>query len=195
MAAGGEVRERADAARNRQKVLAAAARLFAERGVECVSMDDIAEAAGVGKGTLFRRFGDRASLARAVLSSREAVFQEALIRGAPPLGPGAPALERLVTFGRAMLTLLDEHVDLLLAAETGSPYARFRGRPYAAYRLHVTLLLREAASWLDAEYTADALLAALGAELTAYLRRDRGMSLARAANGFEALVRALGQRP
>ena len=56
--------ERADAARNRTRILCAAERLFAERGAGCVSMDEVAEAAGVGKGTLFRRFGSRAALAR-----------------------------------------------------------------------------------------------------------------------------------
>src|ERR1700749_3106317 len=71
--------ERADAARNRRAVLDAAARLFARDG---------APEGGVGKGTVFRRFGDRASLARAVLSEQESGLQEALIRGAPPLGPG-----------------------------------------------------------------------------------------------------------
>ena len=55
--------ERADAARNRRRILAAAEKLFAENGVSCTSMDAIAAEAGVGKGTLFRRFGDRASLA------------------------------------------------------------------------------------------------------------------------------------
>jgi len=109
--------ERADAARNRLKVLAAAERLFADRGAANVSMDDVAAAAGVGKGTLFRRFGDRAGLARALLSDREGAFQEALIRGPAPLGPGVPAMERLVAFGRGLLALFDAHGDLLVAAE------------------------------------------------------------------------------
>src|SRR3954453_24235843 len=82
--------ERADAARNRRRILAAAARLFEERGVERTSMEAIASEAGVGKGTLFRRFGDRAGLVHALLDERERAFQEALIRGDAPLGPGAP---------------------------------------------------------------------------------------------------------
>src|SRR3954454_3811127 len=57
--------ERADAARNRRKVLAAAEELFAARGVAAISMDDVAAAAGVGKGTLYRRFGDKSGLASA----------------------------------------------------------------------------------------------------------------------------------
>ena len=87
-----EPAERVDAARNRERILYAARRLFAERGAGCVSMDEIAEAAGVGKGTLFRRFGSRAALALAVLSEEEQDLQESLIRGTPPLGPGAPAV-------------------------------------------------------------------------------------------------------
>src|SRR3981081_4525773 len=82
--------ERADAARNRERILCAARRLFDERGAGCVSMDEVAEAAGVGKGTLFRRFGSRASLAAAVLSERERDLQEAIIRGERPRGAAAP---------------------------------------------------------------------------------------------------------
>lgn len=188
----GESHERADAARNRVRILDAAERLFAEHGPQSVSMDDVAQAAGVGKGTLFRRFGDRAGLARAVLSSHEAVFQESIIRGAPPLGPGAAASERLVAFGRGMLGLVDAHRELLLAAETGGKKGgRFRSGPYPSYRFFVSLLLREAAPHLDPDYTADALLATLGAELVAYLRDDLEMPLEQLAAGFEDLVRAL----
>jgi len=186
-----EAHERADAARNRLRILDAAERLFAERGPQNVSMDDVARAAGVGKGTLFRRFGDRASLARSVLSSHETAFQEAIIRGAPPLGPGAPAAQRLVAFGRGMLGLVDAHRELLLAAETGARCGRFRAGPYISYRLYVASLLREAAPDLDADYTGDALLVGLGAEFVAHLREDRGMTLEQIADGFENLVRLL----
>src|SRR2546427_1698485 len=108
-----EVVERADAARNRERILCTARRLFEERGASCVSMDEVAEAAGVGKGTLFRRFGSRAALARAVLSEQERTLQEDFIRGDPPLGPGAPAQERLVAFGEAWLDMLAVHSELL----------------------------------------------------------------------------------
>jgi AcrR family transcriptional regulator len=172
--------ERADAARNRERILCAARRLFAERGAGCVSMDDVAEAAGVGKGTLFRRFGSRASLAAAVLSEHERDLQEGIIRGEPPLGPGAPAQERLIAFGVAMLDLLEADSELLLAAETGP--ARF------AHRLHVMLLLREAVPGCDEEVLADTLLSALSAELFIYLRTGRGMSLARLQDGWRELV-------
>ncbi len=80
--------ERADATRNRARILTAARRLFADRGASCVSMDEIAEAAGVGKGTLFRRFGSRAALAHALLSERESVLPGSLYPRRAATRPG-----------------------------------------------------------------------------------------------------------
>ncbi|HEY2397563.1 MAG TPA: helix-turn-helix domain-containing protein [Solirubrobacteraceae bacterium] len=179
--------ERADAVRNRERILCAARRLFDERGAGCVSMDEIADAAGVGKGTLFRRFGSRAALAAAVLSERERAFQEAIIRGEPPLGPGAPPRERLIAFGEALLDTLEAHSELLLAAELGQ--ARFGHPAYRVHRLHVMLLLAEADPECDSEILAETLLAALGAEVFTYLRRARGMSLERVKQGWREQVR------
>ncbi|MBA3798066.1 MAG: TetR/AcrR family transcriptional regulator [Geodermatophilaceae bacterium] len=88
----GVVRERADAARNRVRVLAAAERLFAERGVPGVTMDDVAAAAGVGKGTLYRRFGDKGGLAMALLDEQERELQQQMLTGPAPLGPGLGAV-------------------------------------------------------------------------------------------------------
>ena len=178
--------ERADAARNRDRILCAARRLFAERGPACVSMEEIAAAAGVGKGTLFRRFGSRAALVRELLSDKEAALQEAIIRGEPPLGPGAPPRERLIAFGEAVLGLLDSHADLLIAAEGGG--ARFGAAPYAVYRLHMTLLLREADPPCDAEFLAETLLACLGADFFIYLRERREMPLERVLAGWRELA-------
>jgi AcrR family transcriptional regulator len=62
-------RLRADAERNRQRILAAAAELFTERGLE-PSLDDVARHAGVGVGTVYRRFPDKASLADALFDER-----------------------------------------------------------------------------------------------------------------------------
>ena len=67
-------------------------------------MEDVACKAGVGTGTLYRRFGDRAGLALALLDEQTREFQNELIAGPPPLGPGAPASERLRAFGPATST-------------------------------------------------------------------------------------------
>jgi AcrR family transcriptional regulator len=182
---GGDAQERADAARNRLKILEAARMLFAERGVDHVSMDDVARAACVGKGTLYRRFGDRASLAFALLDERERALQEACIRGEPPLGPGAEAATRLCAFGEAMLDHLEEHFELLGEAERG---ANFRSGPYAFRRTHLYVLLREANPDCDADYAAEALLSLLSPVLFRHLRERQGFDLERIKNGWHRAV-------
>src|SRR3954470_4588338 len=166
-------RERADAARNRVAVLDAAARLFAEHGVGAVSMDAVAAAAGVGKGTLFRRFGDKAGLAVALLDERERELQEGILHGPPPLGPGAPAARRLVAFVDAYLDYLDRHLELIRMSETASPGARYRIGAYRFWHRHLAVLLAEAAPDLDADTTAHLVLAGLGAELHGALRAEK----------------------
>ena len=184
-----------DATKTRQRILAAAARLFARDGVACTSMDAIAAEAGVGKGTVFRRFGDRASLALALLESSERAFQEAFIRGPAPLGPGAPACERLIAFGRRLLDRYSHDGDLMLVTQTpGTPGQRFDIGPYGAYHAHLTVLLREAAPDLDARYAADALLAPLSAELILH-QLQRGMTLERLGDGWKEIVRRVVLRP
>ncbi|QEV50271.1 TetR/AcrR family transcriptional regulator [Streptomyces vinaceus] len=164
-------KERADAARNRAAVLEAAARLFAEQGVEAVSMDQVAAAAGVGKGTLFRRFGDKSGLAAALLDARERVLQEAVLHGPPPLGPGAPADERLDAFLNAYLDYLLEHLALVRMSETATPGARYRIGAYRFWHRHVAILLATAP---DPDHTAHALLAPLAADHVAALLPEVG---------------------
>jgi AcrR family transcriptional regulator len=183
-----QARERADAARNRRRILAAAAELVAERGIERVSMDDVARAACVGTGTLYRRFGDRAGLALALLDDDTIAFQEALIRGAPPLGPGAAAAERLRAFGDGYLDLVERHAPLLMAA---SPLRRGPSGPDQMYATHLAILLREAAPHLDAEFTARALLATLNPADHLHARRALEWPLERMRAGWHALVDAL----
>src|SRR3546814_614822 len=121
--------ERADAARNRRRILAAADRLFTEKGVGCTSMDAIAAEAGVGKGTLFRRFGDRATLALAVLDETERELQESIFRGPPPLGPGADPIPRLIAFGNAVLDRMEQHTELTVEAERHGKGSYLASRP------------------------------------------------------------------
>ncbi|GAA3210237.1 TetR/AcrR family transcriptional regulator [Nonomuraea helvata] len=178
---GRPVKERADAARNREKVLCAAARLFAEKGVEAVSMDAVAAEAGVGKGTLFRRFGDKSGLAVALLDARERDLQQRILSGPPPLGPGAPAAERLDAFVAAYLEYLFAHLDLVRMSETASPGARYRIGAYRFWHRHVALLLAEARHRCDADALSHTLLAAMSAESAGVLKEAYGQARAVAA--------------
>jgi AcrR family transcriptional regulator len=184
-------KERADAARNRAVVLDAAAALFRQHGVDAVSMDAVASAAGVGKGTLFRRFGDKAGLAVALLDEQERKLQDAIMFGPAPLGPGKPddspsRQQRLRAFVDAYLDYLLAHLDLVRMSETGSPGARYRIGAYRFWHHHVRLML---AGRDDPEADAHTLLAALGAEHVGAVTTELGQ--ARTRRAALALVDAL----
>jgi AcrR family transcriptional regulator len=180
--------ERADAARNRLRILAAAADLVAERGIEHVSMDDVARAACVGTGTLYRRFGDRAGLALALLDDHTRAFQDALISGPPPLGPGAPAAARLHAFGDGYLDLLERHAEIHAVAV---PLHRGPAGPDQLYATHLAILLRDAAPGLDPQFTAWALLATLHPSHHLHTRKGLGWPVERLRSGWHARVDAL----
>ncbi|TQM68740.1 TetR family transcriptional regulator [Actinomadura hallensis] len=183
--------ERADAAHNRRRILRAAADLIADRGPEAVSMDEVARAAGVGVGTVYRRFGDRARLVFAVIDDREREFQAAFLQGPPPLGPGAAPRDRLRAFLHALADRTEEQADLLLMAESDPPEARFREGSYHLYHRHLVMLLGRIRPDADTAYLADALLAPLAANLFLHQRRTRGMSLDRIKAGLDALAEGL----
>jgi polyketide synthase 12 len=98
--------ERADAARNRLHLLAVAREMLASHDADKLTMDGLAEQAGLGKGTVFRRFGSRAGIFRALLNEDEYEFQRQLLSGPAPLGPGAEPLERLIAYGKARAAFL-----------------------------------------------------------------------------------------
>jgi len=185
--------ERADARRNRERILCAAACLIDQRGVDGISMDDVAAKAGVGKGTLYRRFGDRATLLRALIEEPERAFQDALIRGEPPLGPGAPPRQRLHAFGTGMLRLLEQNARCLRATEVVKA-GRYNHPVYAFYQTHVALLLREIlGESATTEYLVDSLLAPLSADAFLYQREIRGMSVEQLTDGWCALATAIAR--
>jgi AcrR family transcriptional regulator len=171
-------------------VLAAADELFATRGVAAVSMDDVAAAAGVGKGTLYRRFGDKSGLAAALLDEREAQLQQDMLDGAPPLGPGAAPVERLAAFVEAYLGFVVAHLDLVAMSQTASPGARLRMGSHRLWVHHCRLLLAECGT-PDADLRADVLLAALAAEQVRHWLHDEGRTATAVRDGPVRLAHGL----
>lgn len=181
--------ERGDAARNRLLLLEAARRLIAERGAEAVTMDDIAAAAGVGKGTVFRRFGSRAGLMMVLLDEDEKVAQEAFLFGPPPLGPGAPPLDRLLAYGRARLDFVHTHHGLLSDAAR-DPQTRFNA-PAMLHRTHIRMLLQAADTTGDLTAQADALTALMDADYVVHQLADHSQTLATLGDAWESVARKL----
>lgn len=181
--------ERGDAARNRVLLLDAARRLIAEHGTEAVTMDAVAAAAGVGKGTLFRRFGSRAGLMLVLLDEDEKALQQAFMFGSPPLGPGAPALERLIAYGRSRLQFVWNHRALLSDAAR-DPQLRYSA-PVAVQHTHVRMLLHSAHTTGDLDAQAAALLALLDADYVTHQHDDLHHGLPAQGDAWESLARKL----
>ena len=160
--------ERADAARNRRLLLATARDMLAERGADQLTMDRLAERAGLGKGTVFRRFGTRAGIFAALLDDDERDFQERVLSGPPPLGPGAPPLDRLVAYGRARVGFLIGHREIARGALDGrEPVPAGSQTPLS--RAHIGFLLGEIGLAADLDVLATQLTAALDGPLLLYL--------------------------
>ncbi|HVV75993.1 MAG TPA: helix-turn-helix domain-containing protein [Mycobacteriales bacterium] len=171
--------ERADAARNRKAILEAADRLFASANSPSdVSMDDVAAAAGVGKGTLFRRFGDRASLIRQLYAARLAPLRDKIGSGPPPLGPSTAPRERVAAIIDAIALVKLQNSHLMLALEDGGGPANdiHRSPDYRdVHRLIADLLIADT-DRLRADWTAHVLLACVRADLLRHLTETEGMS-------------------
>lgn len=167
--------ERADALRNREAVLAAADALFSESSSpHSVSMDDIAAAAGVGKGTLFRRFGDRAGLIGAVIASRLEPLQQA-VQEAQDVGRSSPQ-QRVLDLLDASLRFKIENRRLMSAAEDAGLSSPYQAEHYGWWHEMLRAALDQVPGVHDADFTAHALLAAIRADLVAHLIDDQKMT-------------------
>ena len=143
-------------------------------------MEQVAAAAGVGKGTVFHRFGNRTGLMHALMVERAQALEEAVTSGPPPLGPGAPDRDRLLAFLDAIIEVVGRNKSLLAelaysaAADpaSGSPQpprgnaARHRD-DHPVYRFwhgHISALIAAQRPGADAEMIAHLLLGALHSE-------------------------------
>ncbi|GAA5039022.1 TetR/AcrR family transcriptional regulator [Actinopolymorpha pittospori] len=157
--------ERADAARNRRAVLQATEQLLAEGGGDHVSLDRVATLAGVGKGTVFRRFGSRAGLLQALLEERSRELREAVQYGPPPFGPGAPARERLLAFLDGLGAIAEGNAVLLSAHDAACAADKYDDPSYQFWHRHLIALLTDGRPGLDADFLAHALLAVFDGDL------------------------------
>lgn len=180
--------ERADAARNRRKILDATARLVAEEGAGAVTMNAVAHAAGMGVGTVYRRFGDVSQLLYALLDHSEQRFQQAFMTGPPPLGPDAPPAERLRAFLHALVDRVVEQRTIMHAAEAASPGARYHNGAYLTMHAHVAMLLRQLRPGADATALAHLLLAPFVPSLFDHLMVDRALTPEQIKAAVDALL-------
>ena len=184
--------ERRDAAANRIRVLEAARRLLADRGPDALTMDAVASAAGVGKGTVFRRFGNRAGLAAALVDDEMRDFQNRFLHGPPPLGPGAPARQRLEAF---VVELLHHYAENLpVAALAAHELDQYGSQVMNALLLHARTLLRQIDPQLDNHVVATMILGAIAPPLIID-SRQRGIETETLQASALALLGGISREP
>jgi polyketide synthase 12 len=193
--------ERADAARNRRLLLVTAREIIAGQGAGQLTMDGLAERAGLGKGTVFRRFGTRAGIFAALLDDDERDFQQQVLAGPPPLGPGAPPLDRLIAYGRARIDFLIGHREIARAALDGRDRVP-AGSQTPMSQEHIRSLLIQmslgADPKTDLDVLATQLTAALDGPLLLYLSSDILTQAApqvseRLGRGWQDLIQRVGR--
>jgi AcrR family transcriptional regulator len=193
-----ERRERADASRNRSAILRAAEELLTRHRPELISLEQVAIAAGVGKGTVYHRFGNRTGLMRALMEQRAQELQEATATGPPPLGPGAPAQLRLLAFLDAIIDVVTRNVGLLAALDHALTTQRQPDDPghnadtvYQAWHAHISSLIAEDRPDLDTDLLGHILLSPLHSGVIQRVLADDGS--ARLATSMRTVARTLLQ--
>jgi AcrR family transcriptional regulator len=193
--------ERSDAVENRRRILAVAEKLFNKHGVANVNMADIAKAAGVGQGTLYRRFANKAELCLALLDTQMSEFQDEVLSTLREMSHKHEShLSQLIWFLDALVIFSERHSPLLCAAQHEmrilAPVPP-DSSPFQWQRMTVSGLLNAAISAgeakrdLDIPVVADALLAPLNMTLFDAQRRVYGYSLERISAGLKQLVMGL----
>jgi AcrR family transcriptional regulator len=189
--------ERRDAAEHRRRILETAQHLFAVHGVQAVSMHQIAREAGVGQGTLYRRYAHKGDLCMDLLSEvHERLYKD--IATLLATKAASPALERLDGVLACMITFFEEQWPLLqpFAADTREwlcdaseqkappPYLWLYG---LLKRLFTEAVERGELAELDIAYTVDALLATLHPMVYRFQRQERGFSQERILQGLRRI--------
>jgi AcrR family transcriptional regulator len=167
-------RERADAVRNRHAILAATEELLATNRPGDISIEQVASHAGVGKGTVFRRFTSRTGLMHALMEERARTLEEAVLAGGPPLGEGAPARVRLLAFLDAVIELRARNRSLMTefaasaagepASKSHTPDGRGAHPVYRFWHGHICALIAAERADADADLLAHLILGAMFSE-------------------------------
>jgi AcrR family transcriptional regulator len=182
---------RADAQRNRRRLMETVQQLFAAGQFEAATMSEIAQLAGVGKGTLYRHFSDKAALCHALLDEAMRDFQA---RTLTRLQQADPPLEKLLWFLGEALRYVDRHRLLLKeASEQGRQAQMLRHPAHIWWRQTIAGLLSQVPFRGDIDYAADMLYIMLDVQTLGFQRDVRGYSIERMIAGLHQVTAQLVQ--
>jgi AcrR family transcriptional regulator len=182
------VAQRADVLRNHAAVLAATEALFDRDDLDRVTLARIAEAAGVGKATVLRHFGDVGGVVEAVLAPKVIALQDAVSAGDPPLGPGGSPHDGLHAFLDALFDFVLDNRALIRALEHRRPNAYYANPASQFWIGELNRRIRRAMPTVDTDYLAHVVFTALRADIIDYLRTDQHMTIERIRAGLHALL-------
>ena len=176
---------RADAIRNRRLLMDTANRLFETNGVDAVTMSAVAKEAGVGKGTLYRHFADKAELCHALLDEDMREFQQqtlTYLRRTPD------ALQALKWFLQQTVEYVSGHSELLREAANRGGIDMLRHPAHIWWRqtIHGLLLRLELSG--DVDYMADTLYVLLDVATIRFQRRGQNYDLERIIAGVQMVL-------
>ena len=200
MLPGGPVRhERRDAMEHRQRILQVAQSLFAKYGVHAVSMHQIAKTAGIGQGTLYRRYAHKGDLCMDLLREQHEQFFADLTQLLSSKA-NSPVIERLdgvlglsiaflegqgALLGPVILTEMRETLCDDFADADRMPFYLWLHDLYAS--LLSEAIEREEIAPLDTSFTADVMLNTLNPMFYHFQRHERGYSAERILQGLRRI--------
>jgi AcrR family transcriptional regulator len=186
--------ERRDAAANRQRIIQASRELFASKGIEQTTMNEIAQAAQVGIGTLYRRFAHKGEICIALLADDFEQFTnriENYLREHPQ-----PYLKQLEYTCDVLLAMTVQHVPMLSSIHDNTANQRksdvFNQPFYMWLHEHICDILRKAYEHgeiieIETEFVADALLHVLSPHLVHHAFEGRHLTHNRIMNTVRQL--------
>lgn len=147
---------RSDAVKNRERLLQTAQRLFAENGVDAVTMSEIAETAGVGKGTLYRHFANKIEIGQELLDHNQRDLQNRTL--ARLRERGDPLADLQWFLGEVVAFVLRNREIMFAGIVTG---AMLRHPAHRWWWQTIRGLLTRTGTPLNADYAADMLFVML----------------------------------
>lgn len=180
---------RADAVKNRELLLQTAQRLFAENGVDAVTMSDVATAAGVGKGTLYRHFPNgKPDLCQVLIDHDQRDLQERTLARLRENRGYAPLVD-LEWFLQEVVAFIARNQQLMFAeASIGS---MLQHPAHLWWRQTIRGLLQRVNPQVDVEYTADMLFVMLDPRTIHFQVTERGYNFERIASALITILHRL----
>ncbi len=179
-----------------QRILEAAEALFAENGLEAVSMYSIAKRAGIGQGSLYRRFTDKGEICSALLSTSSERFLSRLEQELQATAGSSAPLEDLQSSIEQVVDFIDQHAELLQMIKsefTGKKQlTQFEHPIFRRLNAVMTQRIRRAADdglliAVDPQFAATALIAVLSPDLYLYQQKLHSSTKEEISKGVLAL--------